>query len=509
MSDTWAQAVQCHKEGHFQKAEKLYNQVLQSAKDDQDLDSYIVVLTCLARLALDYRDDHVALQRFRKLYKQHEQMGNSKEMSQTLRHIAEIYERKDSIVEAIQMAEKSLEIAEGEWNRQQMAASYHLLGILYQKGQLDQRAVAVMREALAIWEELGNEHAWLLSSLVLADIWEEQENYSAAIRELRKSLKLYGPDDLEDVAELFFRLSSLCVRENDFEGAVVNLLACLARHRKLQSPMMERDAEGLYRLRLEMGADAFEQVLEDKLPPEGQEWLTTWLEQLYPSLKKKPIPPLTPEIPQPQNTHTSFAENTAENDFFNAPMPEHIVVSQMPNIKNKQPTTNIPMIQIEEQFSEQDGTAMGHSVEESSYTQELPYLKDIQHYNPIEPKSGAEISSMQSNSMMTDASIESDFSSELSDQFSGEQLSVEQPSEGSSVQETIEQETFEVQPPSSQIHEDYIDPEHTENSVFTSTEALSFSHHPQNTSIKFAQHFLIAFFSSLAMLWILEILLKS
>ena len=64
------------------------------------------------------------------------------------------------------------------YDQQQMGAG-HLLGLLYQYAKLPQ-AVTAMKEAQSHWEQLGNVIVWQNTTMVFADILEEQGKYPSA-----------------------------------------------------------------------------------------------------------------------------------------------------------------------------------------------------------------------------------------------------------------------------------------------------------------------------------------
>ena len=185
-----------------------YDQVLEDAKQAQDFEAFSIVLYHLARLALDYDQEgpEVALHRFKKLLKSQERIGDNAGISRTLREIATIYDQQDELMSAIRYGERALTSAKDVYDQQQMGASYHLLGLLYQYAKLPSHAVTAMKEAQSHWEQLGNVIAWQNTTMVFADILEEQGNYPLCVRELRRLLKtLDDQEDIEDIASIHYR----------------------------------------------------------------------------------------------------------------------------------------------------------------------------------------------------------------------------------------------------------------------------------------------------------------
>ena len=225
MSDIWSNAVQAHQEGDFRLAKQLYDQVLEDAKQAQDFEAFSIVLYHLARLALDYDQEgpEVALHRFKKLLKSQERIGDNLGVSRTLREIATIYDQQDELVSAIRYGERALTSAKDAYDQQQMAASYHLLGLLYQYAKLPSQAVS-MKEAQTHWEQLGNVIAWQNTTMVFADILEEQENYPYSVRGIRLVKTLDDQQDVEDIAAIHFRVASLFGRQGDFQNALIHML---------------------------------------------------------------------------------------------------------------------------------------------------------------------------------------------------------------------------------------------------------------------------------------------
>lgn len=311
MSSIWEDAVRFHRDGNFAEAEQLYNQVLQDAKNAEDKEAYEIALYHLARLAFDATDDHVSLRRYRKLLKIQEFNGDSRAISRTCRHIAEIYQRKEAFEEAIKWAEKAWSIVETEWIREQMGASAHLLGILYQEAGNDAKAVSSLRSAQAIWEEIGKTGALHQTTAVLADILEEQEKYQPATRELRKLLKMLNPrEDVEEIAEIHFRTGHLFLRLNDVKSALIHMLACLGRHGVTDSPLLERDASEVQKLRIMMGEEQFWKIVNPRLGEEGSAHLREMLAQFFPPASIDVVETAEESIEIPESEEPEPSEET-------------------------------------------------------------------------------------------------------------------------------------------------------------------------------------------------------
>ena len=300
MSDIWSNAVQAHQQGDFRLAKQLYDQVLEDAKQAQDFEAFSIVLYHLARLALDYDQEgpEVALHRFKKLLKSQERIGDNAGVSRTLREIATIYDQQDELVSAIRYGERALTSAKDAYDQQQMAASYHLLGLLYQYAKLPSQAVKAMKEAQTHWEQLGNVIAWQNTTMVFADILEEQENYPYSVRELRRLVKtLDDQQDVEDIAAIHFRVASLFGRQGDFQNALIHMLACLLRNQAIDSEFVQRDAMVLMDIRERIGRIEFEFLVEKKLGTENKENLIMWLMDLFPP---ESTDPALQQVPEPQ-----------------------------------------------------------------------------------------------------------------------------------------------------------------------------------------------------------------
>ena len=311
MSDIWSNAVQAHQEGNFRLAKQLYDQVLEDAKQAQDFEAFSIVLYHLARLALDYDQEgpEVALHRFKKLLKSQERIGDNAGISRTLREIATIYDQQDELVSAIRYGERALTSAKEVYDQQQMGASYHLLGLLYQYAKLPSQAVTAMKEAQSHWEQLGNVIAWQNTTMVFADILEEQEKYPLCVRELRRLVKtLDDQEDIEDIASIHYRVAALFGRQGDFQNALIHMLACLLRNQAIDSEFVQRDAMVLMDIRDRIGRVEFEFLVEKKMGTENKDNLILWLMELFPpdstdpSLQQIPEPQGLPEqvhIPEP------------------------------------------------------------------------------------------------------------------------------------------------------------------------------------------------------------------
>ena len=77
-----------------------------------------------------------------------------------------------------------------------------------------------MKEAQSHWEQLGNVIAWQNTTMVFADIPEEQENYPYCVREFRRLVKtLDDQQDVEDIAAFIFEWH-LFGRQGDFQNAL-------------------------------------------------------------------------------------------------------------------------------------------------------------------------------------------------------------------------------------------------------------------------------------------------
>jgi tetratricopeptide (TPR) repeat protein len=321
MSDIWSNAVSAHQEGNFRLAKQLYDQVLEDAKQAQDFEAFSIVLYHLARLALDYDQEgpEVALHRFKKLLKSQERLGDNAGISRTLREIATIYEQQDELVSAIRYGEKALTSAKDVYDQQQMAASYHLLGLLYQYAKLPSQAVTAMKEAQNHWEQLGNVLAWQNTTMVFADILEEQESFAPCVRELRRLLKtLDDQEDIEDIAEIHFRVAGLFVRQGDYQNALIHMLACLLRNQAMDSDFVQRDAMVLMKIRDRIGHVEFEFLVEKKLGLENKNNLMHWLAELFPPEESDPA---IQRIPEPQAL--SQPEQTYEEPLY---IPEPVPV---------------------------------------------------------------------------------------------------------------------------------------------------------------------------------------
>ena len=283
MSAIWSEAVRFHREGNFAEAEQLYFQILQEAEENKDKTSYEVTWYHLARLAFDMGDLHNALRRYKRLLKIQEFQGDEKGCSRTSRHIAEIYHQKNASVDAIKWAEKALDIAEQKWLREQMAAAEHLLGFLYHEAAQPQKSASFFRRAQAIWEEVQKDTSLYRTTLVFAEVLEQQENYAAAIQELKRANKLLDPEkDMEESAELHFSMAKLYSHLSDNKQSLLHLLACLGRHREMNSPLMNRDAEAIQQIRISVGEDAFWTFVELRLKKEGALQLRALLNQFFP-----------------------------------------------------------------------------------------------------------------------------------------------------------------------------------------------------------------------------------
>lgn len=300
MSDIWSNAVQAHQEGNFRLAKQLYDQVLEDAKQAQDFEAFTIVLYHLARLALDYDQEgpEVALHRFKKLLKSQERIGDNAGISRTLREIASIYDQQDELVSAIRYGERALTSAKEVYDQQQMGASYHLLGLLYQYAKLPSQAVTAMKEAQSHWEQLGNVIAWQNTTMVFADILEEQGKYPLCVRELRRLLKtLDDQEDIEDIASIHYRVAALFGRQGDFQNALIHMLACLLRNQAVESEFVQRDAMVLMDIRDRLGRVEFEFLVEKKMGTENKDSLMMWLMELFPP---ESTDPSLQQVPEPQ-----------------------------------------------------------------------------------------------------------------------------------------------------------------------------------------------------------------
>ena len=307
MSDIWSNAVHAHQEGNFRLAKQLYDQVIEDAKQAQDTEAFVIVLYHLARLALDDPREgaDVALHRFKKLLKSQEKLGDNQGMSKTFREIAIIYEQQDQLVDAIRYGERALASAKEVFDQQQMGASYHLLGLLYQYADLQPQAVTAMKEAQNQWEQIGNVIAWQNTTAEFAEILEKQGNLPLCIRELRRLVKTLDDDeDMEDIAAMHFQLAMLFARQKEFANALIHMLACLFRHQELESESVQRDAMVLLDLRDKLGHPEFEVLLEKKIGLEGKDHLMAWLEELFPPENSDPA---LQNIPEPQSLQRSSA----------------------------------------------------------------------------------------------------------------------------------------------------------------------------------------------------------
>jgi len=310
MSDIWSNAVQAHQEGNFRLAKQLYDQVIEDAKNAQDHEAFVIVLYHLARLALDDTTEgpEVALHRFKKLLRSQEQLGDNVGMSKTLREIATIYESQQQLVDAIRYGERALATAKDVFDQQQMAASYHLLGLLYQYANLPSQAVTAMKEAQNHWEQLGHVIAWQNTTAVFADILEEQQNYAFCVRELGRLVKHLDPqNDMGDIAVIHFRMASLFGRQGNFRNALMHMLECLLRHHQLDSDLVQRDASVLIDIRERLGHVEFDFVLEKKLGAEKAMQLLQWLAELFPAENSDPA---LQQVPEPQSLPTSPAPSS-------------------------------------------------------------------------------------------------------------------------------------------------------------------------------------------------------
>lgn len=342
MSDIWTRAVLAHQEGNFAVAKQLYEQVLQDAKDSADVESQVVIQYHLARLALEHEGIMVAMHRFKKLLRLQEKLGDSSGVSRTLRDIADLYEQQDEMVEAIRHAERALTSAKEVWDQEQMAASNHLLGVLYEYADMQSPAVTAMREAQKTWEELGNVVAWQNTTMVYSDILQEQKNFPLCIRELKRLVKTLNPqEDLEDIASLHFRIASLYAHLQDFRASLMHMLACLSNNRTLQSELIQRDAMVIQNIRHRLGEPEFAVLLEQKMNPTSAQGFMLWLDELFPPEHSDPM---MEQIPQPEHLAAPTEELTAERDPAEpvlAPVSRPVSVETLPPPKK---TTSVPVL---------------------------------------------------------------------------------------------------------------------------------------------------------------------
>lgn len=338
MSDIWTRAVLAHQEGNFAVAKQLYEQVLQDAKDSADVESQVVIQYHLARLALEHEGIMVAMHRFKKLLRLQEKLGDSSGVSRTLRDIADLYEQQDEMLEAIRHAERALTSAKEVWDQEQMAASNHLLGVLYEYADMQSQAITAMREAQKTWEELGNVVAWQNTTMVYSDILQEQQNYPLCIRELKRLVKTLNPqEDLEDIASLHFRIASLYAHLQDFRGALMHMLACLSNNRTLQSDLIQRDAMVIQNIRHRLGEPEFAVLLEQKMNPSSAQGFMLWLDELFPPEHSDPM---MEQIPQPEHLASPTEELTAQPESIAAPVSRPVSVDTLPPPKK---TTSAPV----------------------------------------------------------------------------------------------------------------------------------------------------------------------
>ena len=400
MSDIWTQAVRSHREGDFQTASQLYNEVLQDAELSEDQTSVMIVLSHMAKLSLDMDNDRDALRLFRRLLKMQEDIGDNKHISITLRNMAELYDKKDAFVEAIQSAERALAVAERVWNRPQMAASYHLLGILYQRAKMENKAVSSLHQAQQIWQETGDNPSLLRSTLVLSDIFEEQQKYQQSVREIRKALKLLHPqEELEDIANLHVRAGHMLMSIEDYPTALVHFLAALGRHRALQSDAIFMDAEEIHKIKIFLGDSSFGEIVQTRLGMEGSTWLLRWLDQLFPApiieeeeevtnKQEMPVLPNLTDIPtgfvHTRQQDPNIVEKISPTKSNISIAPEMFVETELPTKENS--GKKAP----KEEYSEQESTVeeefcseqVEESVEDLSKTQEVPQLDNKEQRKP-------------------------------------------------------------------------------------------------------------------------------
>lgn len=410
MSAVWAEAVRCHREGNFAEADQLYHQVLHEAKLAEDEEAYEIACYHLARVAFDAQDNPAAVRRFKQLLEIQESKGDNRGISRTLRYLSELYLRQDDLVRALKIAEKAYDIVEGVWDREQMASSKHLLGILYQRIGDGTRAVSALREAQAIWEEILNEGALLQTTLVLADVYEDQGKLAIAIRAIKQALKLLSQEhDVEEIAELHFRLAQMSMELGDVRAALMHLLACLGRHRVLHSSLLQRDMEAVQQLRLSMNEEQFWQQVLSRLGGEGAQQLQLLLEEHFPDsrgqttgklvLEQEPlsveqtpafdISSLSDEIAEKEIAEERSIEPTIEKTNDPDIIEEHIEESIEAHIEENNSDIIDFLDETEEDLSAEsqdtgqvdlveEATSMGEELasEEYSRTQELSKYKE-------------------------------------------------------------------------------------------------------------------------------------
>jgi hypothetical protein len=355
--DLWSKAIRAHREGDFSTASTLYQQVLQMVKDEENEEDYCVVLDHLARLSIDNGDDHVGLRRYKTLLKMQETVGNNQEIAKISRQISKIYERKDEILEAIRWAERAFEASETVWNRQQMAFSYHLMGIMYQRANMEVKSVSSLRKSQGIWEELSDDFGLYNSTMVLADVYEDQSNISACIKELRKCLRfLSGDQDIEDIARLHFRISSLYLQIDDQRNALIHLLGSFGRNYRLRSPAIKKEAKLIQQIRITLGENPFWAIVAPRLRKEGENRLRKMLDEFF--------PPTTQEQFDVTDTGSDTATSKEEARQNTPPQKE---VKQFVEVALPKPKD----VSLVEKDSEFDTTPDEIASEEFSQTQEV------------------------------------------------------------------------------------------------------------------------------------------
>ncbi len=401
MSAVWEDAVRCHREGNFAEADQLYHQVLQEAKLAEDEDAYEVACYHLARVAFDAQDNPAAIRRFKQLLEIQESRGDNRGISRTFRYLSELYLRQDDLVRAIKIAEKAYDIVDSVWDREQMASSKHLLGILYQRTGDGAKSVSSLREAQAIWEEIPNEGALLQTTLVLADVYEDQGKLSIAVRALKQAITLLSQEhDIEEIAELHFRLAQMSMESRDIRATLNHLLACLGRHRVLKSPLLKRDIEAIQQVRLSVNDNIFWEHVTTLLGSEGSHQVRLILEEHFPSSSQESAPlQQEVQVSSPVEEENSISEQASVVEEKEEERDEYSPKETIPKKENNADIIDFleETEEIEEYLTEEsqetgessvveDATSFGEELnsEEYSRTQELSkYQENKQDPPPV------------------------------------------------------------------------------------------------------------------------------
>ena len=268
MSSLYEQALAAQEEGHSEQAEHLFLKVLGEAQNADDVKEQTRCLVQLCALAKERNDMHSAFRWLKKNYnitKKH----NTRQASRICLELAVIGYNSKEFEETKIWARKGLERAEADWNRDVMAESQLLLGMVFFMEGRPEDARVFFRRSNLIFEELKDEEGIHKSLFHMGLVHHQMGDFSKARSNFLQCLERASEEEVSLIANLYLRLTFLSIEMELHIDALFYALAALGRYRRLQSNHADKVWKEIFRIRTFLSEEEFSQQVRSHLNEEG------------------------------------------------------------------------------------------------------------------------------------------------------------------------------------------------------------------------------------------------